>query len=106
MPAFQAIYRKVKGRIAFVGIDHQDTRDDALKFVHQTGVQYPVGFDSDGVVARAYGLFGVPTTVFVDAGGRELERHTGQLSQGDLQATIDRLFPRPATATRPDRTNS
>lgn len=94
MPAFQAVYRQVKGRIDFVGINHQDARDDALAFVRETGVRYPIGFDPDGTTARAYGLFGVPTTVFIDARGRELKRHTGQLSQADLRGTLDRLFPR------------
>ncbi len=93
MPALQAAYRKMKGRIAFVGIDHQDTRDDGLTFVRQTGVHYPIAFDSDGTTARAYGLFGVPTTVFIDAKGREVERYLGQISETRLAQTIDRLFP-------------
>ena len=93
MPAFQAVYREMKGRIGFVGVNHEDARGDALAFVRTTGVRYPIGFDPEGNTARDYGLFGVPTTVFIDARGRELERHTGQLSRADLEATIERLFP-------------
>lgn len=93
MPAFQTVYSHVRGRIAFVGINHEDARTDALAFVHATGVRYPIGFDPDGKAAADYGLFGVPTTVFIDGRGRELERHTGELSRADLEATIERLFP-------------
>lgn len=92
MPAFQAVYRKVHPRVAFVGVDHQDARSDALAFVRTTGVRYPIAFDPDGTTARDYGMLGVPTTVFIDARGRELERHTGQLSRADLEATIKRVF--------------
>lgn len=92
MPAFQAVYREVHTRVAFVGVDHEDARTDALAFVRTTGVRYPIAFDPDGKTARDYGMFGVPTTVFIDARGRELERHTGELSRADLEAAIERLF--------------
>ena len=92
MPAFQAVYREVHARVAFVGVDHEDARTDALTFLRTTGVRYPIAFDPDGTTARDFGMFGVPTTVFIDARGRELERHTGQLSRADLEATIERLF--------------
>ena len=105
MPALEAVYEKVKTRIAFVGVNHRDTRDDALGFVHDTGVRYPVGFDPDGKTATAYGLFGIPTTIFIDARGREIERHLGKLSAHDLEQTLDRLFP-PRGAARPAGTTT
>jgi cytochrome c biogenesis protein CcmG, thiol:disulfide interchange protein DsbE len=93
MPVLQAVATKVRGRVAFVGIDHQDTRDDALAFVHKTGVRYPIAFDPDGTTARAYGLVGVPTTVFIDARGREVARHLGKLDRDDLTRFLEQLFP-------------
>lgn len=93
MPALQAVSRQVKGRIAFLGIDHQDDRSDALKFLRHTGVQYPVAFDPDGKTAAAYALFGIPTTIFINANGREVGRHLGELTEHDLESTLARLFP-------------
>ena len=93
MPGFEHVHQRVGDRIQFVGIDHEDTRPAALDLLHDTGVTYPTGFDPDGHTAYDYGLIGMPTTVFISADGKVLEQHTGQLSEHDLQATIDRLFP-------------
>ena len=93
MPGFEHVHQHVGDRIQFVGIDHQDTRPSALALLHDTGVTYPTGFDPDGHAAYDYGLVGMPTTVFISADGKVLEQHTGQLSEHDLQATIDRLYP-------------
>lgn len=93
MPAFEAVHQRVGDRVAFIGVDHQDNRPDALDLIRQTGISYPTGFDPDGTIAPEYGVVGMPTTVFISADGRILEQHTGALSESDLQASIDRLFP-------------
>jgi cytochrome c biogenesis protein CcmG/thiol:disulfide interchange protein DsbE len=100
MPALEAVYEKVKDRIAFVGVNHRDARGDALAFLRETRVRYPVGFDPDGNTATAYGLVGIPTTIFIDESGREVERSLGKLSQDELQQTLDRLFPAKDTSRR------
>jgi cytochrome c biogenesis protein CcmG/thiol:disulfide interchange protein DsbE len=87
MPAFQSAAGRLGDKVAFLGVDHQDDRKGALQLLADTGVRYPTGYDPDGRVAVAYGLFGMPTTLFVSADGRLLEKHTGELEQ-----TISRLF--------------
>lgn len=93
MPAFQQVYQQERSRVAFLGVNHQDSRPDGLEMLRRTGVQYPAASDPDGTVAVAYGLFGMPTTLFVSADGRVVDRHTGELSAGELQKAIDRAFP-------------
>lgn len=92
MPAFEAAHRDYAGRVAFVGVNHQDSRADALDLVAETGVTYPSVYDPQGVIAYDYDLFGMPTTVFIDADGRIAGRHTGELSEGDLRAALDQLL--------------
>ena len=92
MPALQTVSTRLQGKVAFLGVDHQDDRDGALKLLADTGVQYPTGYDPDGKVATSYGLFGMPTTLFVSADGRLLEKHTGQLTADKLDEEISRLF--------------
>src|SRR5205807_4097898 len=79
MPAFQAAHEALGGKVAFVGIDNKDFQKDALDLVRTTGIRYPSGFDPDGSVASRYGLVGLPTTVFVSADGRLLERRVGEV---------------------------
>jgi len=93
MPAFQAVHERVGGRVAFVGMNHQDSRADALVLLRTTGADYPSGFDPRGRVAVAYELFGMPTTVFVGADGRIRRQQTGALSERDLERAIEDLAP-------------
>jgi cytochrome c biogenesis protein CcmG/thiol:disulfide interchange protein DsbE len=92
MPFFAAVSEQHKGRVAFVGVNHQDQRPPALDLLAETGVPYPSGFDPRGAVAAAYGLFGMPTTVFISTQGEVLERRTGEMSRRELEETIRRLF--------------
>jgi thiol:disulfide interchange protein len=92
MPAFEAVHQQVGERVALVGINHQDSRDDALALLAETGASYPSGFDPQGDVARAYRLFGMPTTIFITADGRIAGQHTGELSRADLEEAIRDLM--------------
>jgi cytochrome c biogenesis protein CcmG/thiol:disulfide interchange protein DsbE len=94
MPGFQSVYEQVEDRVAFVGVNHQDSRRGGLQLVEETGVRYPSGYDPKGEVALSYGLYGMPTTLFISAEGQLLERRTGEMSERELRQTVDRLFPR------------
>jgi thiol-disulfide isomerase/thioredoxin len=93
LPAFAAVHREVGDRISFVGIDNTDSRRNAVALLRRTGVSYPAGYDPTGDVASDYRLLGMPTTVFLDERGVEVERHTGPLERDELRELLDRLFP-------------
>jgi cytochrome c biogenesis protein CcmG/thiol:disulfide interchange protein DsbE len=95
MPALQEVSEEVQDRIAFVGINHQDSRGDALKFLDETGVRFPAGYDPEGATAAAYGLYGMPTTIFISPDGRILERHRGEINESQLRRELERLFRPP-----------
>ena len=92
MPAFERVHQREGGRIGFVGVNHRDDRDSALRLLGRTGVTYPSGFDPDGQVADSYRLVGMPTTVFVSPSGRVVATRRGEMSERQLEATIDKLF--------------
>jgi cytochrome c biogenesis protein CcmG/thiol:disulfide interchange protein DsbE len=92
MPLLAAAARRLDGQVAFLGIDYQDTREEALAFVEETGVRYPSGVDEDGAVGRRYGLYGLPTTVFVSAEGQIAGRHLGEMSEETLDRFLDQLL--------------
>ncbi|MDA8282097.1 MAG: TlpA disulfide reductase family protein [Actinomycetota bacterium] len=97
-PLLEATYRRVGDRVAFLGVDTNDTRAAALSFLRQFGVTYPSVYDPHGTAATTYGLFGLPTTIFVAPDGKMLERHVGALSADALTAGIARLM---RTASKP-----
>lgn len=92
LPAFQKVSEATEGEVAFLGVDHQDGRNGALRMLEETGVEYPSVFDPGGQLAERYGLFGMPSTVFISADGRILETRTGELTEDQLVERIERLF--------------
>jgi cytochrome c biogenesis protein CcmG, thiol:disulfide interchange protein DsbE len=102
MPVLQTASEQMRSKVQFVGIDSNDTRGAALALLRAVRVAYPTLFDPNGQVAAAYGLFGLPTTVFVSPRGTELGRHSGQLDAATLQAALRQAFgPRVAAEAGP-----
>jgi cytochrome c biogenesis protein CcmG/thiol:disulfide interchange protein DsbE len=94
MPLLQSAAAANRGRIVFLGIDSNDTDPSALAFLRQVRVTYPSAVDANGSTAIAYGLFGLPTTVFVSSSGTIIGRHVGQLSQSSLELSLRQAFGR------------
>ena len=92
MPAFQALHNQLGEQVAFVGINHQDGRTPALDLLAETGVTYPTAHDPAGDVAQTYGLFAMPTTVFISATGKRLATRTGEIRADELERTIRDLL--------------
>ena len=90
MPAFEAVHRRRGDRVAFVGIDRQDDRSDALRFLGRTGVSYPSGYDPDGRLDASYRLRGMPTTVVVGVDGLVVDHVSGPMSEDRLDQVLDR----------------
>ena len=91
MPGFEAVHSRRSGDVKFLGVSLQDTAAAATGLAEQTGVTYDLVRDDDGELFRAVDGFSMPTTVFLDAEGRIVDIHGGELSQRDLEARIDRL---------------
>lgn len=60
-----------------------------------------VRLDPAGSIADALGVRAYPTTLFVDAGGRIVGMHSGELSRAALSAALRDLERRPAPSRRP-----
>ena len=86
MPDLEAVHQMADGQVDFVGINTQDTPDRAAELAEQTAVTYDLVRDPDGGLFQAFGVFGMPSTFYVDADGLIVGRHTGLLTQ---QALID-----------------
>ena len=72
MPALQAAYEADRDRgleILAVDMTYQDTEQDALRFIEEFGLTFPIALDRDGTVARQYLLRALPSTFFVGPDG-------------------------------------
>jgi thiol-disulfide isomerase/thioredoxin len=92
MPLLERAHRAASGQVQFLGIDSNDTSSAAVPFLNQVHVTYPVGSDIGGSVATDYGLFGLPTTVFISPSGKVVGRIIGQLHAYTLRNALKEAF--------------
>jgi cytochrome c biogenesis protein CcmG/thiol:disulfide interchange protein DsbE len=92
MPLLEKAYRAEGGKVAFIGIDTNDTPAAARAFLGKVHVTYPTASDTKGSLAAKYGLFGLPTTIFISSTGKVLGRHIGQFYAKTLSAALSQAF--------------
>ncbi len=77
-PFFRHLATRYAGRVAFLGVDAQDSGKDAAVFLRQFPVPYPQFEDPSTAVARTFrGGQAWPTTAFYDARGHLTQVHPG-----------------------------
>jgi cytochrome c biogenesis protein CcmG/thiol:disulfide interchange protein DsbE len=92
MLLLEATFRAEHGKVAFLGIDANDTSNAARAFLARVHVTYPAVSDPSGSIAVEYGLYGLPTTVFVSSSGKLVGRHIGELNTDTLRAALQEAF--------------
>jgi DsbE subfamily thiol:disulfide oxidoreductase len=78
MPAMERLYQQYKSKgFTIVAVDVKDSRKDALAFLKELKINYPVLYDPDGEVGLLYGAWGLPTTYLIGSKGEGLARIWG-----------------------------
>jgi cytochrome c biogenesis protein CcmG, thiol:disulfide interchange protein DsbE len=82
----------LEGRVAFLGVNTQDSRKAARRFLQEVPVPFPHFFDPEGDVARVFrGGRAFPTTAFYAASGKLVFTHMGAYpDERALEADIRR----------------
>jgi thiol-disulfide isomerase/thioredoxin len=76
-------------RVAFLGLDVQDTAEKAHGFLHEHWLSYPSYADASSQIAHRAGVrAGLPTTIFYGRDGKVAYVHQGQY-QTESQLTAD-----------------
>lgn len=75
--------------VRFVGVDHMDTRRDAVAFATRERLPYALAFDPEGSVAARFGALGIPTTYVIAADGRIAYRFLGRVDAPGLERAVD-----------------
>jgi cytochrome c biogenesis protein CcmG/thiol:disulfide interchange protein DsbE len=92
-PMLEAAWRRHRQRgLVVLGVDAQDFRADARRFVDRYGITYPVVHDGPGSSLGRYGLTGFPETWFVDRRGRLVGYVRGEFSQEELDRNIEKAL--------------
>jgi hypothetical protein len=72
-------------------VNEGDSRDATRAFLDGLGIRQAALLDSDTRVLRSYGLFALPTTIFVRADGTIDRRQVGELQEGVLASELSNL---------------
>ena len=91
MPLLNAAWAKRDGDLPVVGVTFQDPESESKKFVAKYGIDFPIAPDDGYRIAKAFGVINVPTTFFVGADGKVVERVAGEGKVKDLEAALSRL---------------
>jgi len=94
MPDFQRLYQQPNRKFALIGVDigpfiNLGSRDDARALLRELKITYPAGTTFDIRTIRNYEILGMPTTVFITAGGRIWRKHAGLLTFNQVKALAD-----------------
>ena len=78
MPLLEDIYKKYsKMGFTLIGVNVEPDSKAAEGFLKQTPVSFPVIYDKDSAVSKAYDVSGMPSTVIIDRKGNLRFLHHG-----------------------------
>src|SRR5581483_5392660 len=81
--------------VVFLGVDEQDLRGPALKFMRRFDIRYPIVADDLSLTGH-YGVTGYPETFFIDRRGRVIPPH---IVGPATRETLEQALAAPALAS-------
>ncbi|MGH2767266.1 MAG: TlpA family protein disulfide reductase [Actinomycetota bacterium] len=94
-PLMQGLWEEYGPRgVQFLGVNVNDTREDAVAFEREFGITFPSVFDPVGELAGEYGVVGIPTMFVIGPDGRIDYRFQGRVDPGRFRSVIDEILVR------------
>lgn len=77
--------------VVFLGVAFDTNQHDVATFLQRYGIAYPCGPDATGAIASAYGLPGIPVTVFINRRGIITQKSIGPLTAASLASFLQAI---------------
>lgn len=95
-PALQTAHDDLKAQgLVIIGVNlanqEQNGVEDVRAFAERYGVSYPIALDTDGAVSRAFRLYPLPTSYFIDAEGKIRYVITRSTNRAEVEALFNQL---------------
>lgn len=95
MPDFDEAYAELGDEMHFLMVNmttsSRESFEKASAFIEEKGYSFPVFYDLDSNAATTYGVYSLPTTLFIDAEGYGIAQATGAIDRETLQRGIDMI---------------
>lgn len=95
MPEFDQVYKKLGADVTFMMValidGQRETLETARQYVAEQGFSFPVYFDTKQEAVAAYGIMGIPTTIFIDKEGHAVTAAEGAIDAKTLEEAIEQM---------------
>lgn len=93
IPALEIIGQEYGSKgVVFLAIAVNDSEEKARIFLDELGLSFPAGIDKTNGVQEAFGLYGLPTSYFIDKDGITNYIHAGIVTEELLRYELDKLL--------------
>lgn len=92
MPLLQEASQTYKKDLVVLGVNRQESKNDAIKFAYFVGVTFPLLLDNDRSVNDLYHVLGLPATFFVNKDGVITGFKRGELNSQELYNYIQDMI--------------
>ncbi len=91
--ALEAVHKEYfKKKVIFLGIAIKDTDTGARGFVKKYALSFPTGIDKEQKLGRVFGVYGLPTTFFIDGTGLITYTHSGAATEELIKHELDKIL--------------
>ena len=92
-PIIEKIYHEYRQKgVAILAVAVSDQAEKTKQFMEKYALSFPAGLDLTGEIQEAYGVYGLPTTIFIDKQGITNYLHPGSVTERLLRHEIDKLL--------------
>ncbi len=95
VPLLESTWKQVQAQgkdVIFLGIDYQDSNNDAISFLQLYGITYPIVLDADGSVALKFSVISLPQTIFINRDGTVMSRVSRELTAQVLSSNLQLIM--------------
>lgn len=91
MPEFQRIYTENAENLVVIGVNLQESKENAESFVKKLDITFPILLDPNAKVKDMYNVFTQPVTYFIDSNGKIVDKKFGPLTTEEIDEKIAKM---------------
>ncbi|NDJ78159.1 MAG: TlpA family protein disulfide reductase [Chloroflexi bacterium] len=94
-PALESVWRDYQDQgVLLLGVNTIDGPENALIYVREYEITFPVAPDTGGSIKDEYRITGTPETFVIDRDGEIIKHFVGEVSSAELRSEINRALSR------------
>lgn len=98
MPEFQRLYTENSDILVVIGVNLQESKENAESFVKKLDLTFPILLDPNAQVKDMYNVFTQPVTYFIDVNGKIIDKKFGELTNEELNEKVSKMNLKTSTA--------